>query len=398
MIFRPALLPIGLAALGLLTVPILLAAADPGTSAEPAPKAAAAPDAKSSPAATSATDEKSVPVSPVGFVKGYTWGWTGGRGTWLGDAPAESMKRLAETGSQWACIGFVGHMTTRSTPEVRFADADPTMATDDEIRHAIRLARDNHLKVILKPVVEPADGQWRGTIEFKTADGKTDEAAWAKWWKTHEAFMVHYATIAQAEKCELLCIGCEMSTTERFEKAWRAAIAKVRQVYSGPLIYDTNWGDEEKVAWWDAVDIIGISAYYPVSTRDDTSLDRMVASWQKIRDRLRQLAAARHRPILFIEIGVRSAHTATTMPWDFSHPEWPVDVDEQARYYEAVMKTFYDEPWFCGFAWWDWPAHLYAKDKAAADKGFCCFGKPAEAVLRTWYAKPWDRPGTEKGR
>jgi hypothetical protein len=272
------------------------------------------------------------------------------------------------------------------------------MATDDEIRHAIRLARDNHLKVILKPVVEPADGQWRGTIEFKTADGKTDEAAWAKWWKTHEAFMVHYATIAQAEKCELLCIGCEMSTTERFEKAWRAAIAKVRQVYSGPLIYDTNWGDEEKVAWWDAVDIIGISAYYPVSTRDDTSLDRMVASWQKIRDRLRQLAAARHRPILFIEIGVRSAHTATTMPWDFSHPEWPVDVDEQARYYEAVMKTFYDEPWFCGFAWWDWPAHLYAKDKAAADKGFCCFGKPAEAVLRTWYAKPWDRPGTEKGR
>ena len=232
------------------------------------------------------------PVSPVGFVKGYTWGWVGSRGSYLGDRPAESMRLLADTGSQWVCIGFVGHQPTRNTPEIRFAESDPSMVTDDEIRHAVKLARDNHLKVILKPVIDPADGQWRGTIEFKTTDGKTDDAAWEKWWKAYETFMLHYAAIAQTEKCELLCIGCEMHTTERFESQWRAVIGKIRKAYSGPLIYDTNWGDEEKVAWWDAVDIIGISAYYPVSTKDDTSLAHMITAWEKIRDRLRKLAAA----------------------------------------------------------------------------------------------------------
>jgi hypothetical protein len=337
---------------------------------------------------TAAETKTAPPASPVGFVKGYTWGWTGWRGSYLGDPPAESMKALAETGATWACIAFTGHMPTRNTPEIRWADAYPKMVTDDEIRRAIKLARDNHLKVILKPVVDPDDSQWRGTIDFKTADGKTDDAAWQKWWKAHEEFLLHYAAIAQAEKCELLCIGCEMKTTERFEKEWRGTIAKIRKVYAGPLIYDTNWGDEEAVAWWDAVDIIGISAYYPVSTKEDTSAAHMEAALGKIRDRLRALSLARQRPILFIEIGVRSAKSATSMPWDFSHPEWPVDADEQARYYEAVMKTFYAEDWFCGFAWWDWPARLYPKDKAAADKGFCVYGKPAEQVLRTWYAKP----------
>jgi hypothetical protein len=73
------------------------------------------------------------------------------------------------------------------------------------------------------------------------------------------------------------------------------------------------------------------------------------------------------------------------MPWDFSHDELPFDEDEQARYYEAALQTFWNESWFLGFLWWDWPAQLYGREEARANKGFCVYGKSAEAVLSRWY-------------
>ena len=65
----------------------------------------------------------------------------------------------------------------------------------------------------------------------------------------------------------------------------------------------------------------------------------------------------------------------------------PVDQQEQADYYDTVMETFWDEPWFSGFFWWDWPAILYDIDKAKDDKNFCAYGKEAEQVLKKWYTK-----------
>lgn len=150
---------------------------------------------------------------------------------------------------------------------------------------------------------------------------------------------------------------------------------------------DTNHGDEAKGQWWDAPGVIGISAYYPVSAKPDTSLGRMLASSSKTRDRLMPPSARWQRPVMFVEIGVRSARTATTMPWDWRYGERPVDAEEQTRFCESALKTFYDEPWFCGLSWWDWPARLYPKEKGPENRGFCCFGKPAEEVLRKYYGR-----------
>jgi len=48
--------------------------------------------------------------SPIGFVKGFSWGWTGWRGQYLGDEPADSMKKLARTNADWVCISFGAEM------------------------------------------------------------------------------------------------------------------------------------------------------------------------------------------------------------------------------------------------------------------------------------------------
>ncbi len=340
--------------------------------------------------------------STTGFIKGHSWGWTGRRGEYLGDAPAESMKKLADTGANWVCIAFAGEMDKLNEPQIFWADSDPCMVTDDEIRRAIDLARQNNLKIILKPTVNVRDGAWRGDIKFETAEGKVDKQAWDKWWEDFEQFLLHYARIAEDTGCEMVCLGCEMSSTERFISRWRSLISETRKVYSGALTYNVNHGDEKKVMWWDALDIISISAYYPIGSQNlrmamrdmskvppsESSVEALKRRLQPIKRMLSNMSKTFDRPIFFIELGVCSARGCSAAPWTHPGHNLPYDADEQKRFYQAMMETFWDEPWFIGFAWWDWPSNLYSLEEAKTDTGFCIYGKLAEQVVRQWYAKP----------
>jgi hypothetical protein len=368
---------------------------------------------------------RGVDPAPLGFVKGHSWGWVGSRGEYAGPAAADSMRKLADTGANFVCIAFGATMRSPTTPDFTWGDANRRMVADAELRRAIALARENNLKVIVKPVVNCADGTWRAWIKFfrpvtaeERAAGVTGEmdpwseaptlregevrdlAKWDRWWTNYREFLLHYARIAQEEKAEMFCLGCEMNSTEEFEDRWRETIADVRDVYDGVLTYDCNHGRESQVAWWDAVDVLSVSAYYQVSPPDGQSLDEAVkqttpkqeiaAQLNERKQELAGLAAKYKKPILFIETGVTNVRGCARYPW--SHPDEklgdPLDQEEQVNYYEAMFETFWDEPWFMGFAWWDWPARLYDRDVAARHRGFCIYGKAAEAVVRLWYAKP----------
>jgi hypothetical protein len=338
--------------------------------------------------------------SPTGFIKGHSWGFPGQKGQYLGDVPAESMKKMADTGANWVCICFAAEMEKPNEPQIFWADSDPCMVTDDEIRRAINLARQNKLKIILKPMVEVRDGTWRSLIKFKTAESKDDTQSWDKWWADYGQFLSHYAHIAEQTKCEMFSLGCEMGSTEQFEDRWRSLIAEIRKIYSGAITYDTNHDEEDRLKWWDAVDIIGVSAYYPIGTVDratkdpnkvtpsGNSVEILKRRLKPIKEKLRRVSERFDRPILFIEVGVCSARGCSAAPWTHPDPNLIYDGDEQSRYYQATIETFWDEPWFIGFAWWDWPPNLYSLEQAKSDTGFCIYGKPAEQLVRQWYAKP----------
>jgi hypothetical protein len=319
-------------------------------------------------------------------------------------------------------------METHDTPEIRFSDNNPQMATDEEIRHAIDLARQNGMRVILKPVVNCADDEWRAWIRFfrpitdeERAAGVTgdhdpwgeepgvregmvrDTEAWDKWWSDYTDYLVHYAKLAEAKQVPVFCLGCEMNSTEEFEAKWRALIAKVRAVYSGLITYDLNHGRESDVPWLDAVDFISVSAYHMIPYADGrpwdaapdsttTPVNALLAGMEPIRARMREVSRKWNKPILFIETGCTSVRGCAHTPWRHvtETPDRPVDQQEQANYYQAMLATYWDEPWFMGWCWWDWPARLYDESEAAENRSFCVYGKQAEAVLREWYAKPRD--------
>jgi len=291
-------------------------------------------------------------------------------------------------------------MMTANDTNIIWADADPCMVTDDEIKRAVEIARKNNLKIILKPVVNCRDGTWRGFIDFKVPDGsKSDVQQWNVWFENFKKFLLHYAQIAEDTKCDMLCLGCEMGTSERFAAQWRNIIAEVRKVYKGPITYNANHGNEDKVNWWDAVDIIGMSGYYPVGADmnkpnddpckvpNDSSVEGMKKRWTPIKQKLKYVSKKFDRPLFFIEIGVCSAKGNTSTPWLHPHSEAVYDGDEQARFYQAAIEAFWDEPWFFGFVFWDWPSPLYSLEEAKTNAGFCVYGKPAEKVVKEWFSK-----------
>ena len=316
------------------------------------------------------------------FCKGFTYGFDGHRGDYQTEAAALSMDRLAALGGDWAALAFVilqdSYHATQIRPDYRFT------VTDKDVTTAVRRLHERGLKVCMKPMINCADGMWRAHITFPDRDyGRIDY--WKEWFDSYTAFLCHYAEIAEDTGCEMFCIGCEMLGTEHKEEHWRRAIAAVREIYHGPLVYNTNHGKEMGVRWWDAVDYIGTSAYYRVADVPGETLENMQRRWEQQKARLAELSRVNGgKQILFMEIGCRSARGCAMMPYDFTHREFPYDEAEQARFYESCLRALWDEPWFAGCFWWDWYTRL---PERTPELGFSIVGKEAEAVVRSWYAK-----------
>ena len=317
------------------------------------------------------------------FIRGFTYGYDGKRGDYRTEEAGLSMDRLAALGGDWAALAFAVRQDTYHSTVIR-PDYRWTV-TDADVACAVRRLHDRGLKVCMKPMVNCADGVWRARISFPEPDvGRTDY--WGEWFSSYSAFLCHYAEIAEETGAEMFCVGCEMLGTEGRADAWRETIARVRSVYSGPLVYNTNHGKEAGVTWWDAVDYIGTSAYYPVARGGGESLESMTSAWEKYSRDLKALSRAHGgKQVLFMEIGCRSARGCAAMPWDFSHREFPYDEEEQARFYASCMQAMWEEEWFAGFFWWDWYTKLPQREK---EMGFSIVDKKAEQVVKAWYARP----------
>ncbi|AEI10645.1 hypothetical protein Celgi_0113 [Cellulomonas gilvus ATCC 13127] len=315
---------------------------------------------------------------PGGYVAGMTWGWTGVRGTWTDEAAAESMRVMVDrVATTWTAVTFAAYQDTAQSVDVHWRDA-PTV-TEDEVRHAIRAARALGQHVLLKPVVNCADGTWRAHINFFDHDVPC-EPKWSDWFRSYGEFVVHYARVAAEEGCEMFSVGCEMVQTDRRADEWRALVAQVREVYPGLVTYNCDKYQEDRVTWWDAVDVISSSGYYPLG------------DWENQLDRIEPVVATHGKPFVFLEAGCPSRTGSSALPNDWGLAGEP-DGEAQADWYREMLASCARREWVQGFVLWDWPAHLYDEADAATNDDYCPFGKPAEAVIRQAYLTATGRAG-----
>lgn len=323
--------------------------------------------------------------------KGFTYGYDSHRGMLKTEEAHNSMKRLAAMGGDWTALAFT--VSQESFSSVNFGFDYRYTDTDSEIITAINRLKALDMKICLKPMVNCRDGVWRAHISFPdiefpvtAAPVKTHHKTyWDEWFSCYTAFICHYAEIAEDTGCEMLCIGCEMLGTEKKTDLWRKLIEKVRSIYSGELVYNTNHGCENGVEWFDAVDYIGTSAYFPVG-RDGSSREDMMRGWERVKPDLKAVSEKFGKKVIFMEIGCRSAKGCSAMPWDFLHTDLPYDEDGQDRFYDTALEVFSGEPWFDGFFWWDWQTVLDPSKEYGRDRGFSIIGKKAEQTVTKWYS------------
>ncbi|MBZ0258179.1 hypothetical protein K8I31_19090, partial [bacterium] len=220
--------------------------------------------------------------------------------TLLGDGSTQSIQNMSAAGVEWAALTVFWFQDDVDSIGPIEPDYNRYSASRESLVKAIQDMHANGIKVLLKPHVDNRSGAWRGEINPSEA-----------WFGSYEDYIVDWAMFAEENGCDMLSIGCEYVKTTRgtaWEPQWRRIIASVREVYSGPLTYASNHGNETAIPWWDAVDYIGIDAYYPLTNEDDPTLDELRAVWQARANAIESWVERvwPDRPVIFTEIGYRS--------------------------------------------------------------------------------------------
>lgn len=312
-----------------------------------------------------------------GPVLGMTWGFTGVRGTWVTPAAQRSMEAMAALGTTWVTLAYAAVQATAQSTEIPFRD-EPTL-TDDEIRAAVARARTLGQKVCLKPMVDVADGTWRAHIGFFDQD-VPGEPTWGQWFDSYTGYVLHHARLAAELDVEMFCVGCEMVRADAHEARWRDVIGKVREVYDGLVTYNCDKHQEDRLTWWDAVDVISSSGYYPSGT------------WEENLDRIEAVVRREGKPFVFLEAGCPSMAGSPQRPNDWTW-DGALDQGAQAGWLDEMLTAGARRDWVGGYVLWDWPAEPYAEADGPLDAGYCVLGKEGAGVVARHYAAWGARPG-----
>lgn len=333
----------------------------------------------SAPIITDVVTTPSPTLAPLSdFQKGvvYTAWWHGEY------SAAESDETLAQLikpmGVNWISIVVTCYQDTITSTEIQCLP-DTRTPTDADLKHVIRQAHQLGLRVMLKPHIDISndDGHWRGEIGFGD-----DEAEWKAWFANYAEFISHYARLAQAAGVDYFVIGTELVETSGRAGHWRTLVRTIRGIYSGPITYASNWDEVWDVTWWDAVDAIGVDAYYPLTLIDHPTVAELKEAWMPIVSRMGQFSTVWDRPIIFTEIGYRSVEEANQQPSD----PVAINLQEQADSYQAVFEAFKGQTWWHGVFWWNWTPDL--EQGGPQDNDYTANNKPAENILRLNYGAP----------
>ncbi len=198
---------------------------------------------------------------------------------------------------------------------------------------------------------------WRGEINFEKAE------EWNRFFDDYETWIVQMARIAQDHGVAIFCVGLEFSYAQKFDARWRRIIAAVRKVYHGKLTYGGNWDSFEQVTFWDALDYIGVLAYFPLTKEADPSEAEIAAGWEK---KCTELTAFSHahgdKQFLFTEIGYNCSARAAAEPWAFKmggdHAE-----EVQQRCITVALQMPERCPVLAGMFWWKWFPELPEREE-----------------------------------
>ena len=244
--------------------------------------------------------------------------------------------------------------------------------------------QEKKIQIMVKPQLWIARGEYTGFIEMKT------EEDWKQLEKTYTNFILTYAKAAEEIQAELFCIGTEL---EKFiiqrPIFFQELVKNIRKVYSGKLTYAANWDEFKRVPIWKYLDFIGIDAYFPLSEKENISVEDFQKGWQTHKSEIIRIQKQANKPVLFTEFGYRSVHFTAKEPWLFNRVEGNVNLQNQVNGLQAIYNEFWKEDWFAGGFVWKWFVN-HNNVGGKFDNRFTPQNKPAEKTLSKLYSQNKD--------
>jgi hypothetical protein len=276
-------------------------------------------------------------------VHGVTISTHGGGRDWGSDAIVPTMEEIRSIGANWVSIHPYARINIDGS--VRFQLIDP----DDPPAHIIRPIREAHalgLKICIKPHLAywGSPFTWRGEIEF------SNDEEWARFWRDYRQWIVQLAQACR--QADAFIVGTELDRMLHAEDQWRGLIAEVRQHTDAPLSYAANWPDYQRVPFWDALDIIGIQAYFPLTEHPNPDAAQLKAAWTQRMAELRAYAEQMNRNIVFTELGYNRSHLAPVKPWEYQVDDDAHPIQEACM--RAALQAIDEEPRVVGALLWKW--------------------------------------------
>ena len=294
----------------------------------------------------------------------------------------DDLRPAAAAGANWVAV----------VPYAFVDPADPRVAFDrerqfwgetaDGVAKTIAYARASGLAVLLKPHLWVRGQGWPGEFEPRT------DAQWTTFLDGYRDYILRFAEVADSMEVEMMSVGTEVDLVALARPDyWRALIAEVRTIYGGRLTYAANWDKYRDIEFWDALDLVGVDAYFPLSDDPTPSVETLVEAWRPWSRELREVAETTGKPILFAEYGYRSVDGAAGRQWELAEGRrargLPSNGQAQAAAYEALFRVWWERPWFAGGFAWKWYAGTPAADWIATD--YSPQGKAAATVMASWY-------------
>jgi len=253
----------------------------------------------------------------------------------------------------------------------------------------ISIAHTLGMKVMIKPhvwIYGNSNGKWRSDVYPENEDD------WEAWGRTYRDFIMMYLQIAIENEVEAFCVGTEL-TRLSLEKPeyWQQLIRDIRAKYSGELTYAANWYEEyENITFWEELDYIGVQAYFPLTKRENPSLDDLSKGWRKYLPKLEKVSRKNDRPILFTEMGYKSTSDSAIEPWTWvqhsTDDDMTYSAETQATCYQSFFDNVWNQSWFAGVHIWQMRSDVdYSQYNG--NTNFTPQGKLAEEVIRLGFEK-----------
>lgn len=287
------------------------------------------------------------PADPHAVVRGMVVSCHGAGLEWGTDEMVRTMETLSDLGVNWIAIHPYGDIADDGTVGRGRVDAmyrDPSWLTRP-IREAHRLG--------LKIHVTPHLAYWGSRFSWAGEIGFEDEESWRRFFAGYEEWLLRVARLAK--EADGFSVGTELDRTVHREQEWRGIIARVRDEIDAPLTYSAGWDSYRRVPFWDALDAVGVQAYFPLVDHEGIPTDEeLAAGWAVVVRELETFARERNRRVVLGELGYNRSLNAAVRPWEYDQQDDPRAADLQRRCLDTALATLAGSPEIVGAFLWKW--------------------------------------------